>query len=329
MYKLPLSDIKEKIVASGKLSSEECDERIKSKISELSGLISEEGAAHIIANELGVVLVDENKNKLKIKEIYSGMRNVMTVGKVVRKFEVREFSKGDKTGKVCSIILGDDTGTVRVVFWNDQVNVLNDVKENDVLLIQEAYVRENNNNKEVHLGDKGEITINPEGETVENVRQTATSERKTIGELKEGDENAEILGTIVQVFDPRFWNVCPRCNRKVMESDNMFKCNEHGEVQPGSSYVMNLVLDDGSGTIRGVFWKNQTTHLLEKTEEEISVYKDNPSSFEDTKTDLLGEQIKVSGKVKKNDMFDRLEFNVQMVEKAKPEEEIARLENTQ
>ena len=44
------------------------------------------------------------------------------------------------------------------------------------------------------------------------------------------------------------------------------------------------------------------------------------------KTNLLGEQFKLLGRVKRNEMFDRLEFNVQMVEKAKAEEEIKELE---
>ena len=86
MFKIPFADIKEKIVASGKLGREEFENKVKAKISELSGLISEEGAAHIIANELGVELVPQNGNKLKIKEVYAGMKNISKLGKVVRNF---------------------------------------------------------------------------------------------------------------------------------------------------------------------------------------------------------------------------------------------------
>ena len=51
MYKVPIAEIKQKILSSGKLTLEELDQKLKAKINELSGLISEEGAAHIIANE--------------------------------------------------------------------------------------------------------------------------------------------------------------------------------------------------------------------------------------------------------------------------------------
>jgi len=324
MFKIPLPEIKEKIIQSGKLTSEQLTAKIKSKINELSGLISEEGAAHIIANELGVELARQQE-ELKVKEIYAGMRDVSTMGKVVRKFDVREFAKGESTGKVASLILGDETGTIRVVLWNEQVDTLRSIQDGDILKVKHGYVRENNNNKEIHLGEKGEIVRNPAGASILSVRQTATHERKKIQELEPGNQ-AEVLGTIVQVFDPRFWQVCPRCNKKVLQSEGLFTCTEHGEVAAGLSYVLNLILDDGTGTIRGVFWKNQVNHLLGKEEEAMTIFRDNPNLFEETKNDLLGEQVKVLGSVKKNEMFDRLELSVQMVEKANPEEEAKRLE---
>ncbi|MBI2125586.1 hypothetical protein HYV87_04090 [Candidatus Woesearchaeota archaeon] len=326
MYKIPLAEIKQKILTGGKVTLEELEQRIKAKINELSGLISEEGAAHIIANELGVELVNNSTKKLKVKEIYAGMRNVTAVGKVVRKFEVREFSKDNRSGKVCSLVLGDETGTIRVVFWNDQVDALRQVSEGDILLVKDGYARENNNDREVHLGNQGSIVVNPEGESVHSVREGTSYQRRKIEELRDGEGGAEIVGTVVQIFDPRFFNLCSQCNKKVVESGGNYQCNEHGSVKPVVSYVMNLVLDDGSGNIRSVLWKNQTNHLLGKTEEEVAQYKDSPTTFEEVKADLLGEQLKLLGQVKKNDMFSRLEFNVQMVSRAKPEEEIARLE---
>ena len=324
MFKVPLPELKEKIISSGKLDKGALDKRIKEKINELSGLISEEGAAHIIANELGIDLVKQSE-KLKIKEVYAGMRDVSVVGKVTKKFEIREFAKGTNVGKVAALMIGDETGTMRVVFWNEQVQQLEKIQEEDIVQVKHAYVKENNNGRELHLGERGELVINPAGEEIKSVRQSSAHERKKIQELQDG-QGAELLVTIVQIFDPRFFQICSRCNRKVLESNGTYRCQEHGEVPPALSYVLNLILDDGTGTIRGVFWKNQINHLLGKEETQMQLYKDDVSKFEAVKTDLLGEQLKVSGTVKKNDMFDRLEFNVQLVEKAKAEEEIARLE---
>lgn len=327
MYKIPLADIKEKILRSGKLDSQELEEKIRHKINELSGLISEEGAAHIIANELGIELVKQGGEKLKIKEIYAGMRGISTAGKIVRKFEVREFQKGESMGKVGSLIMGDETGTVRVVFWNEQAEKIASFREEDILLLKDVFVKENNGQKEIHVGERTQLSVNPPGETIGEVRQTLGFNRKKINELQAGQENIEFLGTVVQVFDPRFFKVCPECSKRVVEAEGGYHCTEHGSIMPSTSYVLNAVLDDGSGTIRSVFWKNQTNHLLGKTD--MDMYQDNPAAFEEVKTDLLGEQFKVMGRVKMNEMFGRLEFNVQMVEKANPQEELERLEREQ
>src|SRR3989338_6451649 len=122
MFKIPLAVLREKIVGSGKLTAPQLEQRVKDKINELSGLVSEEGAMNIIANELGIELLPPQREKLKVKEIYPGMRNV------------------------CSVIVGDETGTLRLVFWNDQVSVAESLQENDVVLVTNGYVKESTNN---------------------------------------------------------------------------------------------------------------------------------------------------------------------------------------
>lgn len=328
MYKIPLAELKEKIIKNGTLSSIELDEKIKEKINELSGLISEEGAAHIIANELGIKLISTAASqKLKVKEIYGGMRNISVVGQVVQKYEPRTFVKGDHLGRVCSVLIGDETGTIRLVFWNEQVDQAVSLQIDDIVQVNDVYVRENNAVTEIHLGSHGTLDVNPEGEIVSSVRKSSKGyERRKIEELKETGDTAEIVGTIVQVFDPRFFYTCPQCNKKALENSGTFLCGEHGAVEAHLSYVLNAVLDDGTGMIRGVFWKNQTNHLLGKDEVQVGAYKEELPLFEDVKNDLLGEQFKLLGKVNRNEMFDRLEFNVQIVEKARPEEELLRLE---
>lgn len=331
MYKIPLPDLKEKILNSRKITPRELEQKMKDKINELSGLISEEGAAHIIANELGIQVYNSLQERLKLKELYAGMRGISTAGKIIRKFEMREFQKEDRTGKVASLLLGDETGTLRVVFWNNQVDEWEKLKEEETLSIRDAVVRENNQgNKELHLSDRSQLVVNPEGLEISSVRPSASISyaRTSIAALQDGQEGAELMGTVVQIFDPRFFYSCSHCGKRVNEVDGVFHCAEHGAVSPKLAYVLNLILDDGTDTIRSVFWKNQTNHLLGKTEEELLAYRENAAAFEDIKTELLGEQLKVMGKTRKNELFGRLEFNVQVVERAKPEEELARVEKS-
>ena len=326
MIKIPLSTIIEKIKAKSNLSEEEINIKIEDKLRQLSGLISREGAAHIVANELGIKLFEEFSGRLQIKIILAGMRDVETVGKVQQVSKISEFQRQDGSkGKVANLIIADETGSIRIVLWGSQSDLLNEVKEGITVKVVSGYVRENNNRLEVHLNEKSKLIVNPEGETIGEVKQQGFT-RKKIEELREADNDIELLGTIVQAFEPRFFEVCPECNKRVRQREENFVCEEHNIVKPNYSYVLNLVLDDGTETIRTVFFRKQAENLLSMNEEQILQYKDKPEMFEEIKNGLLGNIIKVVGRVNKNEMFDRLEFISRLVfPKPDPKEEIERL----
>ena len=273
MISMPLNDVIAKINEKTSISEQEINDKIKAKLDQLSGLVSKEGAAYIIANELGVKLFEQTSGKLQVKNILAGMRDVETVGKVTRKFDVREFQRKDgNPSKVGSFIIGDETGTIRIVCWGSKADELSNFNENDIVKVKAGYVRENNGQKEVHMNDKSIISVNPEGETVGTVVQTAkaASIRKSIAELNETSNNVEILGTIVQSFEPRFFEVCPQCGKRAKPTEGNFVCPDHQNVTPDYSYVMNAVLDDGTETIRAVFFREQAEKLTNKSKEQIN-----------------------------------------------------------
>ena len=325
MINIPFEHIIEKIRQEKGLSKEEIMERIKAKMDKLSGLISKEGAAYIIANELGVKLV-QPEEALKIKNIVSGMRSVEFTGKVMRMFDVVNFDKDGRKGKVMSFFVADETGQIRVTAWHDMVDKLSGLKEGDIVKITGGYVRSNNSQNEVHLNDRSKVVINPEGVEIDAKEQNLR-QRRLIAMLEDNDQNVEVFATIVEVYDIRFFTVCPECGKRTVQKDDGLYCDVHGKTSLYYSYVMNLVLDDGTGHIRAVFFKNQVQRLLNKTNEEILVYVNEPEKFNDIKTELLGEQIKVIGRVVSNERFERKELVAQLVFRdINVEEEMANLE---
>lgn len=327
MIKIPYEQLVEKIKTEKNLTAEQIDEQIKLKMEQLSGLISKEGAAHILANELGIKLAQIDA-KLKIRDLYAGLRTGEILGRVVRKFDIRAFQSGERSGKVGSFILADETGSVRVTCWNDQTKEMEPLAENDVVALLDGTVRENRGALEVHLNERTKLLRNPEGKSVAVVVAQATAAlRKQIKALEENQTNVEILGTIVQAYDMKFFERCPACKKRIKEQGVGFQCPEHGVVKPEYSYVMNLYLDDGSGNIRVVLFGNQMQQLLKKTDDDLQVFRTAPATFEKLKTDLLGEMLKVTGRVTKNLMFARLELVANKVEtNVNPEEEISRLQ---
>jgi len=324
MIDIPVADIKAKIREQQGLSDAEIDKRIKEKLTQLAGLISEDGAAHIVANELGVEVLKQG-GEAKIADLYPGMRNVTVPGRVTRTFEVREFDKNGRKGKVASFFLGDETGQVRVTLWNDQADKLADFSEGDIIRVKNAYVKENRGYKELHLNQDSALEIRPAGVAVGEVRQRQR-DRKQVKELTGDEENVELLATIVQVYDPRFFDVCPECGKRVTEMGEGVACQEHGAVTPVTNYVLSAFLDDGTGNIRTTFWKRQAQRLTGKSDEEFLQYQESPAGFEPVKTELLGQIVKIVGRCRKNETFDRIELTANLVfTDVDPEEELARL----
>ena len=325
MIKIPYEQIISKIKEEANISETEIEEKINQKMKQLSGLISKEGAAHIVANELGIKLFDAFSGKLQIKNILAGLRNVETVGKVLQTYELREFTTNERQGKIASMVIGDETGTIRVVMWGSQADNIKDISNDMIVKVVGGYVKDNNGVIEIHMNERSQLILNPSGESIGNVKQYS-AERKEISKLTENDSNAEILGTIVQVFDPRFFPIDPETGRKVTENEGRYYFNDKIIENPDHSYVLNVIIDDGTDNMRAVFFRETMEKLLNCSKEKMLGYRENPESFEQVKSDLLGTLIKINGRVKKNLFFDRLEIVANDVSlNPDPEDEIKRL----
>ncbi|MFA5240711.1 MAG: hypothetical protein WC476_13530 [Phycisphaerae bacterium] len=292
--------ILEKISRFSELDKSEIERRVEAKRAKLSGLISKEGAAQVVAAELGINFDNE---KLKINELLSGMKKVNVVGKVLNIFPVREFEKNGKQGKVVNFVIADETSNIKVVLWDTNHIELIEKKEveiGSVVEIINGSVRDN----EVHLGSFSEFKKS--NEIVENVQTEISSREKSILNFK-NMESVKTRAFIVQIFDPRFFNVCPECRRKVEPQGENFSCNQHGIVLPEKRALLNVVLDDGSETIRAVLFQEGINSLgiknLEDTEAVI-----------EQKRELLGKELFFSGNVRKNKFFNNLEFIIDKVE---------------
>ncbi|MBI2143628.1 DUF2240 family protein [Candidatus Woesearchaeota archaeon] len=333
MIRLSYDEILARIKEKSGIGEAELAGKVEAKMSQLAGLISKEGAAHIVASELGIKLIDQLSGRLQVKNILAGMRDVETVGKVLQVFEERQFSSNNREGKVASLQIADETGSIRVVLWNEQADNVKGIGVGDVVKVKSAYVKERNDLKELHLNDRSTILVNPPGETVDAViPKTAAAAavvqkavRKKLSDIGEADSVAEVLGTVVQVFDIKFFETCPACGKRARQAGSGFACSDHGEVKAGYSYVLNTVIDDGTETMRLVLFRRMVDKLINKTEQDVLSFRLQPDSFQQVKNDLLGNFIKATVRVNKNELFDRLELIAQEIQEASPDEEIARL----
>ncbi|MBU2638318.1 MAG: hypothetical protein KJ955_05065 [Nanoarchaeota archaeon] len=318
MAALSYEKIRARIKDTTQLSEQAIDEKVDQKLKQLSDLVSKEGAAHIVANDLGVKIFQQKHAREKIKEIAPMQRNVELVARIVKNYGIRHFKTEKKEGRNAAFLAGDETGVVRVTVWDEPIiDKLATLKDNDIVLIKGAYIRENNGYNEVHLGSGSSIELNPENEEVAFAKQQASN--KAITELKEKDL-ATIAGTVVQVFEPRFYDACPECNKKVQEDGS---CPQHGKVQKRIVPILNIILDDGTDNIRVVCFRDLAETALGMKAEELVGKKGDPAFFEDVKKSILGKQMQVTGRVNMNEMFARLEMVAQNVKDATPAEVVA------
>ncbi len=304
---MELEEIKEKIAKEANLTREEVDKKIEDKILELSGLVSAEGAAYIVAKEEGLNLLEKRDRGLKIKNVIPKMRSVEVVGKVIDISDVREFDKGDKKGKLKSITIGDETGQIRVVFWNDKVILTENLKEGDVIRIKRGYTKANSFGiPEIHMGTGSSIEAENKdiklGETKE-VKTFSIGERKKLKEIKEGDF-IETRAAIVSILENEFYT-CPNCNSKLEEINGNYVCKDHGKVEPNKNLIIKGYLDDGFATLKFVAFRE----LAEKIKSE----------------NLIGKDKIFIGRIKKNEYFGDMELILNKIDNVDIDKEIQML----
>jgi len=305
--------IVEKISKSSGLEKEEIERRIEAKRAKLAGLISKEGAAQVIAAELGISFDNE---KLKINELLSGMRKVNVVGKIINLSPVRSFTtkKGDE-GKVVNLVLADDTSNIKVVLWDTNHIALiekGEIKDKSVVEIGNGGMRSN----EIHLGSFSEFKLS--NEKLDNLVTEKIVKEKNIVDFKLAD-SVSVRAFIVQAFDPKFFHVCPECRKKAIQEADGFSCAEHGKINPDKRALINLVLDDGTESIRSVLFQDAIGGLgMGDLEDADNLIKQ--------KQNLLGKEMIFLGDIRMNSFFNNPEFIVESVKETNPDELIAVLE---
>jgi replication factor A1 len=303
----------EKIARSAGIEKEEVERKIEAKKAKLSGLISKEGAAQIVAAELGINFENE---LFKISELVLGMKKVNVIAKIINLFPIREYKKNDREGKVANLIIADETGNMRAVLWDtNHISLIEkgEIKLDDVIEIRNAGMRDS----ELHLSGFSEIKKS--SIVIENVKKDRTYSEKKISELQEG-QPAKVRGVIVQLFPPRFFTVCPECGKKAVKEADGYVCQEHGKVAPKERALINFVLDDGSETIRAVLFSEQINKIA--NEEELKI----PEKVEALRKELLGTEFYISGSVKKNQLFNNIELSVYDISKVDVDKLVEELE---
>lgn len=324
--------IVEKIVEDSDLDEDEIEEKVEEKMEEFEGLVSEEGAIHLVAKDAGVQISEASDQELKIKNLVPEMRKVNIKARVLTITDPNTFERDDgDEGKVQNIVLGDDTGTARLTLWDEQTEIAEKVDEGDPIAIGGAYtVEDNRGNAELRLGDEAQVKMADE-EDVPEVESSGGSSggaasQVSIREVGSENTNYEVSGMIVDVYTSNpFYKVDPESGDTVREDEDGNYVTDDGEEveEPESRLAVSGVIDDGTGNIRVVMFREQARNLLEIDEEKEK--EGDKDAVEEAADNAIGKQLKVKGRARYNDYFGRLEILVNEFEEVEPEEQIEEL----
>lgn len=93
---------------------------------------------------------------MKVSELRDGTTKVTLEAKVVEKGEAREVNTRFGRTRVCEVLIEDDSGSVVLTLWGDQVDAVN---EGDRVRVENGYVRSWQENLQVNVGKFGKIKV--------------------------------------------------------------------------------------------------------------------------------------------------------------------------
>jgi replication factor A1 len=214
------------------VSEEEFREAVEQKIEQMGGLADEETAAMLIAHELK----DGEVNG--IADIEAGMDEVKFLAKVMSVGDLRTFERDgedeDEDGRVINVEAADETGSVRLAFWDAQAAAVDDgeLEVGQVLRIK-GRPKEGYNGLEVSV-DEAE----PDEEVEIDVQPGGAS---SIDALTMGQSDVNVRGLVLDT-----------------ESVRTFSRDDGSEGR-----VANLAIGDETGRIRVTLWDERTDRAEE------------------------------------------------------------------
>jgi len=95
---------------------------------------------------------------MKISQLKDGMRNVNVSAKVLDISEPREVRSkfGNETFRVATATIGDETGTIKLTLWNEQIDKVN---VDDTVSVENGYIKTFRGEIQLNVGKYGRLNV--------------------------------------------------------------------------------------------------------------------------------------------------------------------------
>jgi replication factor A1 len=220
------------------LTREAIEKLIDDEKAKAAGLLTEEAAAHLVASNLGISGAGRKiDTKIMIGDLTSGLNDISVTGRIIHIFPSRKFSRGDgREGRVCRMLIGDKTGSLTVVLWDEKADHLaaSNVKAGKIVRVLHGYTRERWGEIELNIGNRGRIYLEPL-DAVEEDFPTLEDFFLTPAEIH-ATGTVNLQGVVVSSFPVSTFN----------------------RQDGGEGKVSRLVLEEGGARVNLVLWDDKS-----------------------------------------------------------------------
>ena len=266
--------------------------------------LSEEQAASMFIPELAT-LEKAIYDYKKIDDIDEDDQDIIVMGRVIDLSEIREFDRDDgNTGFVRNLEIADDTGSMKVVLWNDDAKM--DLELGKAIKLQNPRISLDMDNRIEAVVSRG-TTVLGLSESEEEKLPTyeelveAIYVPKTIEALSEDDTNVCVTGKIVEVGKERnILKKCPNCKGNVDQTTEENVCDFCGLEfdEPECTLMIPTEIEDETGQIQATFFGKLAEELIGmETEEVAEIVDDGTTGIEYKLEDLEGMTIEIIANV--------------------------------
>ncbi|MBS7636468.1 hypothetical protein KEJ37_03885 [Candidatus Bathyarchaeota archaeon] len=239
------------------VSREEVLKRLEDERRKTGGLISSEVLLQMIAAELGVEVAANKIEEptLLLGNLVPGLNDVTVAGRVVAIFPPKhQGGRKKEKARTASLIIADKSGAISVVLWNDKTVYAEQdkVRIGQILRFRHGYTKEGRlGNVELHMGEKGEIEIEPENAEAElfpKITELATK----IGALS-AFKRVNIIGKVKKIF----------------------RASAFTRQDSTTGKVMRLTLFDETGEVSVIIWNDKVDEAEKLVKEGVKLYLAN------------------------------------------------------
>jgi len=267
-----IEEIYQKLLEHG-FSEKELEKEIHKKAKEYGGFMSKQGILFIIAKEYGMNIyspeietelyqegeedINYDEFTLPISNLKEGMENIVLLGKILKCFSPKEFLRKDNTiGVVSSCIIGDNSGEIKVIMWDEKATVMNNnsFKEGELVRVLGDYTKINRDrNLEVHLGKKGKMILAPE-----DINSKVKKKLEKITYKKKEFNKHFSINSLINKYS---------FIQKLKGQVHIKEFKEISKKDGEKMFLLKLILTDDSGSVCVNIWGMNAVETLKLIEE--------------------------------------------------------------